>query len=130
MNGIDLIAAERQRQISDEGWTAEHDDAHSCGEMAAAAVCYAAYAMGQPVYRKTCHDHAGMMAFSFVDPWPWEEVYDKRDIYGWLDPDMGLIEPTEQDRREHTIRCLIKAGALVAAEIDRLQRIPVDEPSK
>jgi hypothetical protein len=30
-SGIDLIAAERQRQIDAEGWTPEHDDEHAGG---------------------------------------------------------------------------------------------------
>jgi hypothetical protein len=34
MNGVQLIAAERTRQIVDEGWTAEHDEQHSRCEMA------------------------------------------------------------------------------------------------
>ncbi|MCM0757438.1 hypothetical protein M7775_02505, partial [Sporomusa sphaeroides DSM 2875] len=40
-SGIELIAAERQRQISQEGWTPEHDDQHANGELALAAACYA-----------------------------------------------------------------------------------------
>ncbi len=31
------IARERERQMSVEGWTVEHDDEHSCGELANAA---------------------------------------------------------------------------------------------
>jgi hypothetical protein len=42
--GIELIAAERKRQIEAKGWTYEHDDAHEEGELIAAAVCYAAEA--------------------------------------------------------------------------------------
>lgn len=108
-----LIAAERQRQVSVEGWTAEHD----CGQLALAAVCYAAYAAGERVFRVAYFDGG----YSFVDPWPWDESLDKRDIYSdSLEDDPP--EPTEQQRREHTIRCLVKAGALIAADIDRLQR--------
>ena len=29
MNGAELIAAERERQITEEGYTAEHDDGHA-----------------------------------------------------------------------------------------------------
>ena len=32
MAALEDIAAERQRQITAEGWTTEHDDAHSNGE--------------------------------------------------------------------------------------------------
>ncbi|HFF2103957.1 hypothetical protein [Pseudomonas aeruginosa] len=38
------VQAERRRQVTAEGWTPEHDDAHSHGEMALAAASYAAYA--------------------------------------------------------------------------------------
>lgn len=38
------VQAERRRQVEAEGWTPEHDDAHSHGEMALAAASYAAYA--------------------------------------------------------------------------------------
>ena len=41
MNGIESIAAERQRQIEKEGWTSEHDDCHHDGSLADAAACYA-----------------------------------------------------------------------------------------
>jgi len=39
--GIELITEERQRQISQEGWTAEHDDQYLKNELQYAAVCYA-----------------------------------------------------------------------------------------
>ena len=35
--GIELIAEERKRQIEEEGWTAEHDDQQTDGEIAEAA---------------------------------------------------------------------------------------------
>ncbi len=44
MNGAERIVRERGRQISEEGWTAKHDDKHSDGAMAIAAACYAAQA--------------------------------------------------------------------------------------
>lgn len=39
--GIELIAEERQRQITEEGWTPEHDINHTNGQLASAAACYA-----------------------------------------------------------------------------------------
>jgi glucose/arabinose dehydrogenase len=39
--GVGLIAAERQRQVSQEGWTPEHDDTHTDGSLAGAAACLA-----------------------------------------------------------------------------------------
>ena len=55
---IAAIAAERERQVSAEGWTAEHDDVeHCCGELATAA---AVYAFGAPI-----KDRKGFYI------WPW-----------------------------------------------------------
>lgn len=34
------IAAERQRQQTEEGWTPEHDDSHDRGQLAKAGACY------------------------------------------------------------------------------------------
>jgi len=96
--GVELIAAERKRQI-EKGWTAEHDDkAHNTGSLAKAAICYAL----EPDERKSKDDRP--YSSWFLDFWPWE--YD-----GW--------KPTPDNR----IRELEKAGALIAAEIDRLIRL-------
>jgi hypothetical protein len=38
------VIAERLRQIEQEGWSAEHDDAHAAGELAKAGGCYAIHA--------------------------------------------------------------------------------------
>lgn len=38
--GQQLIAAERQRQIDSEGWTASHDDQHGPETLELAALCY------------------------------------------------------------------------------------------
>lgn len=86
------VIAERQRQISAEGWTPEHDDQHGDGELAAAASCYALVG-----YTDRSRD-----AFkSPLQNWPWARE--------WWKP---------SDRR----RDLIKAGALIIAEIERLDR--------
>jgi hypothetical protein len=39
MTGIELIAAERKRQVEKEGYTAKHDSQWVKGELAGAAVC-------------------------------------------------------------------------------------------
>lgn len=88
MTGIELIAAERQRQIEKEGWTVEHDRQHKNGELAQAASCYA---------MKRCVTDP----FQAPIQWPWSLEY-------W--------KPTPDNR----IKELTKAGALIAAEIDRL----------
>lgn len=122
MTGIELMAAERKRQIESEGWTAEHDDEHSDGELARAAVCYAT-----PVRLYEQVDYAGGPAFQ--DPWPesWSLGWDKRFSYGERRTNPGNMAPdpdtyTDQERLD----LLIKAGALLAAEIDRLLRLKND----
>ncbi len=99
--GSHLIAAERQRQIDVEGWTPEHDDAQGSCELnlAAAAYCFAAQlATTADTSDMTPEDWAKWMP----DYWPWDESY-------W--------KPSNDP-----IPNLVKAGALIAAEIDRLKR--------
>jgi len=108
-SGAELIADERKRQVETEGWTAEHDDNHSYGELAIAAVCYTAAGAGIEVFQH-CETHKPQ--HTFIDPWPWEKEWDKRLEYGRL--------PSSTDEKRDL---LIKAGALIAAEIDRLNRI-------
>jgi hypothetical protein len=94
MVGMELIAAERERQVSDEGWTPEHDDEHVRGELALAAACYA-----------VPYPDAHAAGWS----WPFEPELFKRTPNGG-DVDSRISE-------------LTKAGALIAAEIDRLGRL-------
>jgi hypothetical protein len=110
MAGIDIIAAERVRQVTDEGWTPEHDDEYEKGEMASAAACYAS-----PVLIYVKHDAAN--ATIYRDPWPWDEEWDKRSCDG------NVVKPNESATVGKRIKMLAKAGALCAAEIDRLVRI-------
>ena len=65
MTGIDRIKAERERQITQEGWTAEHDAQHVNEELLDAAACYLFNAM-------TDGD---------VDEeiWPWDTGWEKRE---------------------------------------------------
>ena len=94
MKGSELIARERERQVSAEGWTPEHDDQHTQCELIQAAIGYAAY--------------VGYVATEGEDPmdplidWPWED---------------NAWKPSGDP-----VRNLVKAGALIAAEIDRLLR--------
>jgi len=97
MSGIELINAERERQISKEGWDSFHDDDHKWGEMAHAAACYAKCAGWQ------CEPHLGYNPKVESMSWPWEKK--------WWKPS------------DDKIRNLAKAGALIAAEIDRLNRL-------
>jgi hypothetical protein len=90
------VLAERKRQISDEGWTPEHDDAYQAGDLANAAACYA---MTDPVLDT---DQPGRVDWPYApQDWPWPAIW-------W--------KPTNR-RRD-----LVKAGALILAEIERLDR--------
>ena len=94
--GVELIAEERQRQIEVEGWTKEHDAEHKNGELAKAAICYA----DPDVYY---HQENRLIKHRIPNKfWPKQ----------W---DIQWFKPTNK------IRDLVKAGALIAAEIDRLQ---------
>ena len=93
-NGVSLIAAERQRQIEQEGWTEESDKQHDEGELAEAAAVYA-FPHGRYYYDP-------MSGKRIPCAWPWSPKW-------W--------KPTPDNR----IRELVKAGALIAAEIDRLR---------
>lgn len=99
MTGIERIAAERQRQVEEEGWTADHDDGHDRSELASAAAAYALYAHLSVMagYSNDQHHEEAL------ELWPFEETTFK--------PVPG-----------NPIRNLEKAGALIAAEIDRILR--------
>jgi hypothetical protein len=107
-SGVERIADERRRQIDDKGFVTDHDDAHDDEELAMAATCYAA---PRAVYE--FRDRGWVKEFR--DPWPWDDVEDRRRRGKVLD----LETAADLDAR---IRLLEKAGALIAAEIDRLLR--------
>jgi len=94
-----FCVAERRRQVDEEGWTAEHDDGHDDGEMATAASTYAHYAASDG-------QHRAAMQYAEADScpvlWPWSRV--------WWKP---------KNRR----RDLVRAAALIVAEIERLDRL-------
>lgn len=117
LTGAELIAAERQRQIKKEKWTAKHDDEHDDNSLALAAVCYAA-----PERVFVRREYANTVAFS--DPWPdsWADYWDKRGSYGnGREAGNGIADPDSYTHEER-LDLLVKAGALIAAEIDRLKR--------
>ncbi|EPA0356999.1 hypothetical protein N0573_00645 [Pseudomonas aeruginosa] len=87
------VQAERRRQVEAEGWTPEHDDEHSHGQMARASACYALAGSSAP------NDGTAALLVSLA--WPWDEQ--------WWKPSTA--------RRD-----LVKACALVLAEIERLDR--------
>lgn len=101
--GIELIAAERQRHTDVEGWTPEHDDEHNDGELNHASTCYAIFAWWRATDPDGTDVVPGEVPMELESTWPWDEA--------WWKPS------------EDPIRNLVKAGALIAAEIDRLQRV-------
>jgi hypothetical protein len=101
-DGAERIAEERRRQRGAEGYTEAHDDDHFHGELALAAACYAAPCR---IFKMRDVGHG----YNFRDPWPWDSEDDKRPL---------AQDPTIDER----VRVLEKAGALIAAEIDRLLR--------
>ena len=102
MNGIEMIEAERERQVEVEGWTAKHDDTHRSGNLLWAAACYVQEAASAA--DTGCGD-CPVPGFA-PEEWPWDAAW-------W--------KPCDDQRRN-----LAKAGALIAAEIDRLNRIAGD----
>lgn len=90
--GIELITEERKRQIDVKGFNWRHDDEHYTHQLSDAAIVYAAPAP---------------LRYKVMEWWPWDT--------SWLKEDKTFTT-------EGRIRELVKAGALIAAEIDRLQR--------
>ena len=101
-SGIRLISDERKRQISEEGWTPEHDDEHCEAALAFAGVSYALSAARRVEFCEFAgFDSRNIDYTEPPDLWPWDRKW-------WKPGD--------------PVRMLVKAGALIAAEIDRLQR--------
>ncbi len=100
--GTALITAERQRQIGEEGYTLEHDRLHTEAELRLAALAY----------------QTGVESY-----WPWPE--------GFKPTGRVVDSPlTDEDRARGAIYAvewmpsdqdLVKAGALLAAALDRRQ---------
>lgn len=100
MTGVGLIGDERRRQVIEEGWTPEHDDQYVHGELRTAAWLYARWAGTGDIVAGTFA--AGQFP---PDAWPFHHSAEKPS---WKPTRLG--------------NDLIKAGALIAAELDRLQR--------
>lgn len=112
LSGAERIAYERRRQITAEGWTPEHDDAHGDTALLAAARCY--------------------MEVGWVAGWV-KSFYD-RENYSDAEREARFNERAKQPPRDwpwakewwkpspDPIRNFEKSGALIAAEIDRIAR--------
>lgn len=96
--GIEIIAEERKRQIEKEGYTQVDDARYENEELVDAAICYALGADSTRIEIVT----GKVKAVVTQKIWPWKDE-------SW--------KPTPQNR----IKELAKAGALIAAEIDRLK---------
>lgn len=92
------VLAERRRQIELEGWTPAHDDQHSDSELALAAGCYCESAARPRLLQK-----APDSAFALPKLWP------RSWSLNWWKP--------KDPRRD-----LVRAAALIIAEIERLDR--------
>lgn len=88
------VLAERERHVSEEGFTVAHDDEHGRGELSAAATCYAMVASNS-------QSDDPIELPSPPSWWPWGRQ--------WWKP--GPLR-----------RNLVKAAALLIAEIERLDR--------
>jgi hypothetical protein len=105
--GIELIAEERRRQIEELGYTPENDDKYTDGELAAAACVYADFA-----------NYHG--SFDLMDGSGKASVLIQRD-FKWPF-EVSDLHLTPEDR----VTELKKAGAMIAAEIDRVNRRTFD----
>ncbi|MHC1701507.1 MAG: hypothetical protein AB9900_11070 [Humidesulfovibrio sp.] len=97
--GVQIIAIERSRQIEHHGWTPQHDAQHKFGELAQVGACYAKYAASQESHEQG--DSTPLYNPFKAGDWPasWNRDY-------W--------RPSTDPARN-----LAKAGALIAADLDR-----------
>jgi hypothetical protein len=103
MSAIADIAAERTRQVEVEGWSAAHDDTHETGDLAYAGACYALAGTG-PALKE-------WLRLIIDRLWPW---------------DRGWYKIANKSKRQR----LVVAGALIVAEIERLDRSSVNPCQK
>jgi hypothetical protein len=104
MTGVDLISQKRWEQVNKHGFNRNHDDKHTDGELTAAACVYADMA----------NYHGEMDLFNGSGK---AKVHIPRD-FKWPF-DKKYLKLTPNDR----VNELSKAGAFIAAEIDRLNRL-------
>jgi hypothetical protein len=101
--GIQMIKAERRRQITKEKWTAKHDDQrHADGTLSEAAGCYYRCAVFQENCGRLPKEATDAFRFEPIG-WPWEARWFK----------LGAS----------AIRTYVKAGALFQAEIALIERL-------
>lgn len=91
------VIAERVRQVVVRGWTPQHDDSHDKCELARAAACYALAPSPVGIEREWVYPDS-------PKNWPWSGTWWKPGFYR---------------------RNLVKACALLIAEIERWDRISI-----
>jgi len=96
--GIELITKERWEQVYKHGFGLDHDIDHNHGELA---------------------KHAAILAIEHTDARVFEQSEQLEDDWGLLEH----IKEINKTQLEIQIHCLRVAGALIAAEIDRLLNI-------
>ena len=104
------VAGERVRQVTQEGWSTGNDDEHENREMARAAQCYLEHFIGRQWLVDSYKD--GLARYQnepSTDCWPWDEK--------WWKP--------KNPRRD-----LVRAAALIIAEIERLDRLTQGKKSE
>lgn len=98
-----LVVAERERQVTAEGYTPEHDTDHQPGQLAQAGIAYAWDHASEPGGKewKIRHGYDGTVVGFPPECWPWDD--------DWWKP-------------KSIQRDLVRAGALIAAEVDAHHR--------
>ncbi len=107
MNPYQKIAAERSRQVLEEGYTADKDDQWVRGELALAAWCYELVASAVTGTQKASHFATA------CDTWPFGSSTGEV---------LRAFKPLDANGSIDVERCLIKAAALLRAEKARLNR--------
>jgi hypothetical protein len=97
---LELVVRERIRQIKEEGWLPEHDDAHVKGELAAAAQVYACVA--EELVRGESLEYIRKQILEMPAGWPWDD---------------DSFNP-----KDDPLRNIVIAAALCIAEADRILR--------
>lgn len=89
------VLEERRRQVDSEGWSFDHDQQHNLFELAKAAACYA------DCVAEHFDIEEEYEVIEVPTDWPWDDK--------WWKP--------KNPRRD-----LVRAAALIIAEIDRIDR--------
>jgi len=107
-DGVKAIAYERRRQMTIKGFDAEHDDSHEENELA--------HAVGSSELCLPVNTESAYAGYMEVWPNDWD---DKGYMEVWPNDWDDKWKPEHKANRT---RQLVIAGALIAAEIDRINR--------